>query len=98
MAETDPYSTSYAERVPRLNEAVERVAAKRLRKQSEGRGNRTRQEIEGKAPRWGNEASALKGSQASPPGHSVSFQSGANPGPFKLGFPGVTTKPRRGHG
>ena len=97
MAETNPpnpFETSYAEHP--LKYSVTRNAAKRLRKEASGRGNRARQEFEAKAPRWTNEESALKGTSNSPSGHSVNFQAGANPGPFKLGFPGATIKPKKG--
>jgi hypothetical protein len=75
MSESDPYETSYK---PKLNDAVERVAAKRLRKQSESRGNRARQEIEGKAPDWKNEGSAK--SPTAPKGSSVGFNAGSYSG------------------
>lgn len=80
MAELDPYETSYDQHVPHLNESVQRVAAKRLRKQSEGRGNRQRQEIEAKAPRWKNEPSAKTPTE--PKGSSTGFQ----PGSFSTGL------------
>ena len=71
--EADPYSTSYAE--PRLSESVSRTAAKRLRKQSEGRGNRARRDIEGKAPAWRNEGSEK--TSTPPKGSSTAFQPGS---------------------
>lgn len=78
MSESDPYETSYAEHVPRLNESVQRTAAKRLRKTSEGRGNRYRQEFERKAPHWKNEGSEK--THEPPKGSSTEFQTGANQG------------------
>jgi hypothetical protein len=80
VAEVDPYETSYAEHVPSLSESVQRVAAKRLRKQSEAKGNRTRQEIEGKAPAWKNEGSAKTSTE--PKGSSTPF----HPGSFSGGL------------
>lgn len=80
MAEVDPYEVSYAEHVPHLSESVQRVAAKRLRRQSEGRGKRYRQEIEAKAPRWRNEPSAKTPTE--PKGSSTGFQ----PGAFQTGL------------
>ncbi len=75
MAEADPYSTSYAEHP--LKESVSRNAAKRLRKESESRGNKDRQQVEGKAPAWENEGSAK--SSTSPKGSATEFQAGSFP-------------------
>lgn len=75
MAE-DPYETSYSEK--KLAKSVERAAAKRNRKVSEARGNRARQEIEGKAPAWKNEGSAKTGT--APRGSATEFQPGSFPG------------------
>jgi hypothetical protein len=58
-----------------LSRSVSRNAAKRLRKESEGRGNRSRAEIEGKAPRWKNEGSEKTPTE--PKGSSTSFQPGS---------------------
>ena len=73
MAESDPYETSYSEQ--HLRTSTSRSAAKRLRKQSEGRGNRARQEFEAKAPRWKNEGSEK--SSTEPRGSSTSFEPGS---------------------
>ena len=96
MAERNPFETSYAEHVPKLSESISRNAAKRLRKEAGNRGARQRQEFEAKAPYWKNEPSELQGTQNAPAGHSVDFQPGSNPGPLRMGYPGATTKPRKG--
>lgn len=63
-----------------LKTSTSRVAAKRLRKQEEGRGNRARQEFERKAPNWKNEGSEK--SSTEPKGSSTAFQ----PGSFSTGL------------
>lgn len=78
MAEVDPFETSYAEHVPHLNEAKSRMAAKRLRKEALGRGQRARQEFEAKAPDWKNEPSAK--THEAPKGSSTEFHTGSYSG------------------
>jgi hypothetical protein len=73
MAESDPYTTSYAEHP--LKDSVTRAAAKRNRKVSEARGNKDRQEIEGKAPAWDNEGSTK--TSTAPKGSSIPFHPGS---------------------
>ena len=78
MAETDPYETSYGKHVPKLSEAAQRVAAKRLRKQANAKGNRARDEFEAKAPNWKNEPNQT--SSTAPRGSNTPFQPGSFPG------------------
>lgn len=73
MAEADPYSTSYAEHP--LKRSVSRNAAKRLRKESGGRGERARDEFEAKAPNWKNEPTAATSNP--PKGNNTPFQPGS---------------------
>jgi len=63
---------------------MEHVAIKRLRKESLGRGNRARQYVEKKAPKWGPEQH-----QAS--GGPISFHPGSN-GPHILDNGGHGTR------
>jgi hypothetical protein len=62
----------------KLSGSVERAAAKRNRKVSEARGNKDRQEVEGKAAAWKNEGTAK--SNTPPSGSATVFQPGSYPG------------------